>query len=177
MEDQEVFRDRLHITQEDLAQASRFGRLILSLDFDIEKEDQDSRLIRQALDIALIVSYCRPFTLFRNKEGKRESRLPESLLAVLSAEERRIHKSLLNRRNQEYAHSDSSQITVRYYSWPLGILPISRNRFAPLPRPTVEQVVMMSDKLYLKLVEELGIIESSNAGSQKPQSPAARSND
>jgi hypothetical protein len=174
MEDQEVFRDRLHITQEDLAQASRFGRLILSLDSDTEKEDQNSRLIRQALDIALVVSYCRPFTLFRSKEGKRESRLPESLLAVLSNEERSIHESLLNQRNQEYAHSDASQIEVRYYSWPLGILPISRNRFVPMPRPTVEQVVIMSDKLYLKLVEELNILEASHTEAEEPQNPADR---
>src|SRR5690349_20611895 len=96
MNDQEVYRDRLHITQEDLAQASRFGRLILTLGSDVEEEDQNSRLMRQALDIALTVSYCRPFTLSRNKEGKRESRLPEDLLGVLSPEERSIHESLLN---------------------------------------------------------------------------------
>jgi hypothetical protein len=154
MKNHESYRDRLYITQEDLSQASRFGHLILKRgSHEGAEDDPDIRLVSQALDIALIVSYSRPFTLFLGKNKRKEPMLPESLLAVLDKEERILHDDLLNRRNKEYAHSDASQIEVRYYTWPLGILPIGRNRFIPLTRPMVQKVVAMSDKLYLKIDE------------------------
>jgi hypothetical protein len=168
MNNQESSRDRLHIAKEDFIQARDFGRLLLDRESYDETQDRDCRLILQALDIAMIVAYCRPFTRSFDKRGRLEERLPPHLLDIFTAEESELHDQLLGRRNQEYAHSDASKRDLRYQPWSFGVMLFMRNSFAPWPMERVSQIVAMSEKLYLKLAEELGGLEQGGDSEDKP---------
>jgi len=162
VEIEQTYRDRLHIAREDLSQVSRFGGLIsLLLDLPTPR-DPNQRLNLQALDIALTVAYCRPFTQFRNRHGKREASLPRHLVyGTLSADELKLHDELLVKRDTEYGHSDASRSTPSYHpTSSFGTLVISRNRFVPLSRSQVDAVVGMSNKLFLRLGEEVKKLEA-----------------
>lgn len=149
----DILRDRLQIAMQDLAQARRFGLLLLEegdpsagniLQLGREDADQRQRTIRTALEIALVVAYARPFTQHRDRHGRREAPL-KNILDCLAEVERQRHAHYVSViRHQEFAHSDASRYDISWHELRVGSakplrMPIMRNPFAlfRLPRCAV----------------------------------------
>ena len=112
------------ISQTDSDRQATFKRLLLSLrdleeagSFVLRLRDADSPLdgvARKAIQIALIVSYCRPFT--KNKGPGVSKTLPSEFIERLEPEQQALHSRLKDLRDQEFAHSDGGpadiQVTV-----------------------------------------------------------------
>lgn len=90
----------------------QFNRnLISSEDFIEAKEylnaidDELDAVIRKALFVAAIVSYCRPFTANHGKESAEPS-ISEKFVNELRSEQRTLHDRLMELRHTVIAHSD-----------------------------------------------------------------------
>jgi hypothetical protein len=66
---------------------------------------------RRALQIALVVSYCRPFSSNRGV-GVRKT-LPREFIERLGAEHKDMHARLRALRDQEFAHSDGGPADIQ----------------------------------------------------------------
>jgi len=126
--------ERLSISDDDLAQAKRFGNFILERSLHDTTGGVDDKLIHLAFNTALIVSYARPFTMNFDKLGKKRPSMLLPFLENLSCEEGKLHKIVCDSRDQEYAHSDSASHNVAIYKSEFFDIAISPNPFIPLPR-------------------------------------------
>ncbi len=110
-EDRDV--NRYGITLQDLDAAKRFATLALedAIDHDAidTGEDRDQRTRYEALSLAAVVSYARPFS--NNKPNPEHhsatSIVPNRIERSLNAEQREFHKVLIDLRNNELAHSSA----------------------------------------------------------------------
>lgn len=107
----------------DLTRAGRFLHALESgADADVGK------VIREALTLAAIVSYCRPFIASFDAGGQRRLWIPQELVDDLPAVCRTLHKRLLEARHQAWAHTDWKAHTPRSYSDRAGVpVVVSRN--------------------------------------------------
>ncbi len=93
---------RVTLSMYDLEAAESFAEEILS-----DREAVRSEVVSAALDLALRISYSRPFT--GNRTGKNkdfDSRLTSDCTSTYSADEQALHEEVYASRNQIYAHSD-----------------------------------------------------------------------
>lgn len=149
---QEKYRTlrRLVIAEGDLFQALRFAEMILGYEgtgVDSEEEGLKCKDIVTALNIALVVSYSRPF--LQSKTGPKNSaisRLPGKILRCLSEDQKNLHKQVLQRRNQEYAHSDADSYSPIISNTDFGLMRIMRN---PFPAPDLGWIEAIKEILHL----------------------------
>ncbi|MFI5366941.1 MAG: hypothetical protein ACHQ4J_15105 [Candidatus Binatia bacterium] len=116
----------------------------------IEKSRQ-SKVIRETLTLASIVSYCRPFmTSFvdasRNKRRKRRW-IPAELVDDLPDGLGQLHAQIVEARNQAWAHTDWIAHTPRLGSG--GVM--SRNPWVPLEAAALAQFVALVDEVLARL--------------------------
>jgi hypothetical protein len=128
--DEEKKLRRLVIADSDLWQAYRFIELLLKYECqDLETDDDRSvRDLVTALDIALVVAYCRPF--LQSKGGRRKNtalQLQGQLLRVYSDDEKKLHLAIVEQRNSEFAHSDADSYSPTISKTPFGPMHIMRN--------------------------------------------------
>jgi hypothetical protein len=104
----------LHVAEEDLRQASFFAAHILKKGWHFEPWEKRWTVYMQqaAFTTALATAYSRPFT-----ESRGWPKFPNSLLAAFNAEQRTLHKGILNLRNLIYAHSDVGSRVMRPVSF------------------------------------------------------------
>lgn len=97
--------NRAYISMEDMA------RCIESLDCAAKALECDDYKQARALITAAVVCYGRPFS--GNVDHPKAMASPSFRLSSLSAEERALHKHLLELRNTVIAHSDAERNPVR----------------------------------------------------------------
>lgn len=125
--------------------------------------EMDDRRILEALNCAMIVSYIRPFS--GNDRGSKSKipDLPKSFLKDLDESEREIHELVLEDRNTLLAHSDSLSAELRPIVWRIKdlkiLVPIQRDRRAPLTREATSQFFALSQKMAEKVMVERHRIE------------------
>lgn len=135
--------ERLVISGEDLDLADSFAKLMLAED---PSQGTSISPLLQALSIALVVSYWRPFSCNRDAGGKAKA-LDHSA-AGFTAPEEKLHRRMEELRDKEYAHSDSERHDVRFSVGPEDSLWCSRRvAFVPLTREQVELLRGMIRKL------------------------------
>lgn len=101
---------------------------------------REEKVITEALTLAAVVSYCRPFSMSRDASGKRRQWVPKELLQSLPARCRAFHERLLASRNQAWAHTDWAVHNPCVHSrGPLPPSVLSRNPWVPLESPEIEQ--------------------------------------
>jgi hypothetical protein len=102
-------RGRYEITMNDLRWAQKFASHILKKGLHGRGGEQ-TELIHRALNLSMIVSYCRPFGKNQEKEGQDlvDSPLYDLVRTVLTKDEFRLHKLIVKARNNVYAHSAAS---------------------------------------------------------------------
>ena len=158
---------RLIITQNDLSQAKAFLAYIKRSGL-LEPNGSQDRLIRLALDTAMLIAYSRPFKSGKRSQSSVPSTITGNYMNVLTEEEKELHRHLLDRRSAEYAHSDAEAYNVKIFMTDAPELPFDfmihefRNPHIPIPREQMEKIEVMIDKLYAfaleksrKLTEEL----------------------
>ena len=94
------------IIRTDLSRAKKYLDLL-------EKEKADGASgasIREALSLAAVVAYIRPFTPCNRKDGsgKRRPWIPKGLIADLPADFQRLHARLQEDRDRTWAHTDEN---------------------------------------------------------------------
>lgn len=133
----------LYVAREELRESREFANVLLKSGL-LEQHTEDPSAKHRALDLALVVSYARPFGsnfgYGRVEENKKRA------LAVLNPDETNLHALVMRLRDREYAHSDAEANDVevhmddmflyskRIVRWPLGI-------------DQVRQLAVMTDKL------------------------------
>ena len=147
----------------DLNQAHECARQILRRDLYSSQDPSDRALINCLLT-ALVVSYARPFMKSRGKTML--PKLPSGYLEVLSEEQKKLHKNLVDLRNQTQAHSDSKALDISIITNTIGTFSydsihrfsqgaiVSRTLFQP-PAFLLEEIVELIDCLRGKLLEDL----------------------
>ena len=106
---------RVRVDRIDLVKARKFAVHILAKEWSNKK----SSLVHDAFNIALIVSYAKPFSIRHDLEERRESRLDErvEINEVLNEEERKLHVRVKELRNKSFAHSDARSVLVKGFDY------------------------------------------------------------
>ena len=106
---------RVRVDRIDLIRARRFASHILAKEWSNKK----TSLVHDAFNIALIVSYVKPFSARRDLEERNESRLDEQveITDVLDEEEREFHYRVKELRNKSFAHSDARSVLFKGFDY------------------------------------------------------------
>jgi hypothetical protein len=145
---------RVLLSYGDFKQAQYIASYIL----DEKLHDREDRRLLEALNCAMIVAYCRPFS---GNDRAIDAKIPDlsvSFLRDLSEAEREIHEVVLRDRNTVVAHSDSIahdlHPKVLVISGERILMPWKADTRAPLTRDATEiflaLVSRMRDKLWLE---------------------------
>jgi hypothetical protein len=149
---------RLLISYNDFQQASWIASYILAhrLQEKVERlrgrRQYRIRLLWQALNSAMVVSYCRPFSANDRRSARPIPDLPKRFLRALSREERELHRVAMTDRNTMLAHSDSDAWDLRSFFMEAApghkiLLPLHNDTRAPLVHDAVERLQGMCGKL------------------------------
>lgn len=132
MDTLDISLERYYLVVSDLKLAKKIADHILRKRLH-EKGGEQTQLIHRALNLSMIVSYCRPFT--RNVDGEPKelvgSPLHYLVKSVLGKELSAFHREIMMQRNNVYAHSPSG----KRFPFPpkKGVFAFQVDVFAPLP--------------------------------------------
>src|SRR5712691_264539 len=148
---------RARVDRFDLIRAQSFADHILAKKWSNKKPN----LMHDAFNIALIVSYAKPFSLRRDLEERREFRLDEQveITDVLNEEERKLHDRIKELRNKSFAHSDASSVLVGGFDYSKTMCLLKRE--LNLARDEVELLKKMIDKWIKYLDEQISLTKDS----------------
>lgn len=144
---------RLILSYGDFKQAHYIASYILT-----EKlhDSEDWRLL-EALNCAMIVAYCRPFSGNDQAIDIRIPDLPKSFLRGLSDDEREIHEVVLHDRNTVLAHSDSIAHDLQPKVWVIKdqtiLIPVKNYTRAPLTKKATETFHLLSARMRDKVLK------------------------
>lgn len=145
---------RLLLSFGDFKQAHYIASYIL----DEKLHDSEDPRLLEALNCAMIVAYCRPFSGNDRAIGTKIPDLPVSLLRDLSADEKKIHEVVLHDRNTVLAHSDSIahdlQPKVLVIKGRKILIPEKNYSRAPLTKEATETFKSLSSRLRDKVLKE-----------------------
>lgn len=148
---------RVRVDRIDLKRARNFAAYILEKGWSNKKPN----LVHDAFNIALIVSYVKPFSSRRDLEERNESRLDDQveLTDVLNEEEIRLHYRIKELRNKSFAHSDASSVLIKGwdYNKDFCLMKLEFN----LTRGEVELLKKMIDKWIKYLDEQISLTKAS----------------
>lgn len=97
---------RLLISHLDFEQAFLISSHVLEADLP-SRYPRETRILLQALNCAMIVAYCRPFSGNDPGAAPKIPDLPDRFLKIFTEKERELHKVVMTDRNAVLAHSDS----------------------------------------------------------------------
>lgn len=161
---------RLLISYNDFHHASRIAGYILEHRLH-DKVDRlhglrrsRIKLVWEALNSAMIVAYCRPFS--GNDRGRTDtlSTLPGRFVKGLSPDELEVHETAINDRNQLLAHSDSeawnmSPFFLKGESGKPMFIPLHTDVRAPLVHDAVVVLQRLCRKLMDRIADERAALE------------------
>ena len=109
---------RVRVDRIDLINARNFADYILAKKWSAKKPN----IVHDAFNIALIVSYTKPFSLRRDLDRGKELRLDELVETsdILNEEERKLHVRVKESRNQSVAHSDARSVLIKGIDYSKG---------------------------------------------------------
>ena len=161
---------RLLISSEDFHHAARIARYILENELESKvKRSKDKaisqpKLLWEALNSAMIIAYCRPFSANDRRSVSKIPDLPTRFLKVLTKAEREVHNIAMNNRNTLLAHSDSEAWGMRtgfveYASDKLYLVTPHRDVRAPIPSKSVRTLGMATIRLREAISTERMVLE------------------
>jgi len=145
---------RLLLSYGDFKQAHYIASYILDQKLHVS---EDRRLL-EALNCAMIVSYCRPFSGSDRGIETKVPNLPASFLKGVPESEREIHEVVLKDRNTLLAHSDSSAAQLQPEVWKIKdkqiLIPWQNDRRAPLTKEATEIFLSLVNQMRDKIMNE-----------------------
>jgi hypothetical protein len=148
---------RVRVDRIDLTRARNFAAHILKKGWSNKKPN----LVHDAFNIALIVSYVKPFSSRRDLEERKEFRLDEQveITDVLNEEERRLHYRIKELRNKSFAHSDASSVLIKGFDYSKDFCLMKRE--FNLTRGEVQLLENMIDKWIKYLDDQISLTKPS----------------
>jgi len=144
---------RLLISYNDFKHAIMIADYIL--DNKLHNQRGESKVLLEALNCAMIMSYCRPFSCNDKKNQIKIPDLPTKILNLLNKDELEVHRTAVDDRNKLLAHSDSEGWNLRPFIIDTGrskvLLPLGNYARAPL----THQATKTFKSAALKLREEV----------------------
>ncbi|MBU4308027.1 MAG: hypothetical protein L6428_12910 [Candidatus Aminicenantes bacterium] len=161
---------RLLISYLDFQQAWWIASYIIKHKFQEKTEKLQGKrryhikLLWEALNCAMIISYCRPFSGNDRNSTNRIPNLPERFLKILTNKEKELHSILMKERNTILAHSDSDAWELQTYFLEVNknqkmLIPSHTYTRSPLTHKIVEQIRTMINKLMESVFKERMKIE------------------
>ena len=156
---------RLLMSYNDFQQAAWIASYILNHKLH-EKVDRlrgtrryRTKLLWEALNCAMIVAYCRPFSGSDKRSSRGIPDLPKRFLRALTEEEREIHDVAMQDRNVLMAHSDSDAWNLRTFFLQTApdrkmLVPLHSDTRAPLIHSAVERLAANCKKLMELIMAE-----------------------
>lgn len=145
---------RLLLSYGDFKQAKYIASYVLDSKLH---ELEDCRLL-EALNCAMIIAYCRPFSGNDRNTNAKIPDLPATFLQGLTDDEKIIHEVVLTDRNTLLAHSDSSAAQLEPEVWKIKdkkiLVPAQYDRKAPLTKEATETFLSLSQKMFDKVMSE-----------------------
>lgn len=149
---------RLLISYNDFKQAAWIASYILDQKLQDKvdrlrgKRRYRTKLLWEALNCAMVVSYCRPFSGNERRSATRVPDLPGRFLRALDAEEKAVHAVAMEDRNTMLAHSDSAAWDLQpfFLENPSGrklLVPLHNDTRAPLVLDAVSRLRTICVKL------------------------------
>jgi hypothetical protein len=102
----------LYLAKEEFSEAIRFAGALLNKNWVIDGGEHASPEVK-ALDIALVVTYTRPFK--KNYGFGKVKPLLERAMHSYSNQKYELHNRIINIRDHEYAHADSEANDVQVH--------------------------------------------------------------
>lgn len=148
---------RMRVDRIDLIKAQEFAAHILKKGWSNKK----SNLVHDAFNIALIVSYVKPFSSRRDLDRGKELRLDELVETseILNEEERRLHVRVKESRNQSVAHSDARSVLIKGIDYSKGFCLMKKE--LNLTSDEVELLKKMIDKWIKYLDDQISLTKAS----------------
>jgi hypothetical protein len=137
----------------DLMRARQFLRAL-----ETTGKSRQTKIIREALTLASIVSYCRPFMTNFDASGRKRRWIPGRLLKDLPPRLRSVHKRIVAARNQAWAHTDWSEHSPTALA---GGGVVSRNPWIPLDEPEVAEFATLVGEVLARLQPRSAVSASS----------------
>jgi hypothetical protein len=145
---------RLLLSYGDFKQAHYIASYIL----DQKLHNSEDRRLLEALNCAMVVSYCRPFSGSDRGIETKVPNLPASFLKGVPESEREIHEVVLKDRNTLLAHSDSSAAQLQPEVWKIKdkqiLIPWQNDRQAPLTKEATETFLSLVNRMRDKIMSE-----------------------
>jgi len=144
---------RLSIFLIDFRQSHKFATYILEKRLH-DKQSELSKLVHQAFDTSLIVSYSRPFKLSKELLGQGRSSLKHYVDEVLNEDEAKLHKKVIDKRDTAHGHSDASSHLIEGFNYSGKNIKLMKYAFMPLNRSETEKLKTMIKKWIAHLKKE-----------------------
>jgi hypothetical protein len=127
------------------------------------------KMLWQALNCAMIVSYCRPFSGNDRRTQHKIPDLPKRFLRALDPEHRRVHETAMQDRNTLLAHSDSDAWNLRAYFFETApgrrmLVPVHHDTRAPLIHEAVTTLGCICHTMMDVILEERKRLEQELGG-------------
>jgi hypothetical protein len=156
---------RVLISYLDFEQAHHISSHMLQI--NVHERYQENQIVLQALNCAMIVAYCRPFSGNDPFKDRKIPDLPGRFLKIFTEEERKLHEVVMSDRNTVLAHSDSSAweiepVVVRLRGRGL-LFPQHKDVRAPLTKERTVLFNGMCGKLMEAIFEERVRLEQEGA--------------
>lgn len=144
---------RLLLSYTDFKQAKLTAEYIIDENLHA-KEDQIRFL--EALNCAMIVAYCRPFSGSERGASVKVPVLPRKFLAEVPEEELLIHDVVMHDRNKYIAHTDSVASNLRPMVQELAgkkyLIPYQEDILAPLTLEATKTFYSLANRLFEKVI-------------------------
>lgn len=140
--------DRLNIFLSDFKQSYKFVVYILEKRLH-NKKSELSRLVHQAFNTSLIISYSRPFKLNKELLGQSKSSLKQHVGEVLNEDEIKLHEKVIDKRDTAYGHSDARAHLLEgldYNDSNSKRIKLMKYPFAPLNETETQRLKIMIKK-------------------------------
>ncbi len=145
---------RLLLSYGDFKQAHYIASYILAE----ELHDLEDRRLLEALNCAMIIAYCRPFSRSDRSADTKVPSLSISFLKGLPEDEREIHEVVMTDRNTILAHSDSSAAKLQPEVWRIKdikiLVPWKSDTRAPLTKEATETFLSLLTRMRDRVMSE-----------------------
>lgn len=148
---------RVRVDRMDLIGARKFADHILAKEWSNKR----TSLAHDAFNIALIVSYAKPFSIRHDLEDRKEFRLDEQveITDVLNEEEKKLHDRVIELRHKSFAHTDARSVLVKGFDYIKD--PCFFKAELNLARDEVELLKKMIDKWIKYLNDRISLTKDS----------------
>lgn len=153
---------RLLISYNDFKQSADIAHFYLEGDYDVDRIEWDGddnykrRVIGEAMNSAMIISYARPFSGNDKKTIEKIPDLPGKYVRHLDKRGRQVHELVIKDRNSKMAHSDSDANIMIPQVLDLGkgrklVVPFHSDTQAPLSKENI-RILLSNCNIYMKSI-------------------------